>query len=79
MFSQPARVSACQTTSIPYAYSLTGINGIQAVRESFPVVLVTEADHIAAARLVNGAVERGVALSTPDALIVVFTTRTRGR
>lgn len=39
------------------------------LRESFPVVLATEADHLKAAELVNLAVGKGLALSTPDALI----------
>lgn len=42
---------------------------LQAVRESFPVLLASEEDHITAAELVNTALRRGVALSTPDALI----------
>ncbi len=39
------------------------------VRESFPVVLATEGDHLKAADLVSLAARRGTALSTPDALI----------
>jgi len=39
------------------------------VRESFPVVLATEGDHLKAADLVSLAASRGTALSTPDALI----------
>lgn len=39
------------------------------VRESFPVVLAAEGDHLKAADLVNAAAAKGVALSTPDALI----------
>jgi hypothetical protein len=39
------------------------------VRESFPVVLATEGDHLKAADLVSLAAGRGTALSTPDALI----------
>lgn len=45
------------------------------VRESFPIVLATEADHEEAARLVNKASRRGVALSTPDALIAAQAVR----
>jgi predicted nucleic acid-binding protein len=41
----------------------------KAVRQSFPVVLATEGDHLKAADLVNHAVRQGRALSTPDALI----------
>jgi predicted nucleic acid-binding protein len=39
------------------------------VRESFPVVLATEGDHLKAADLVSLAARRGTALSTLDALI----------
>jgi predicted nucleic acid-binding protein len=39
------------------------------LRESFPVLLATEGDHLKAADLANQAARRGVALSTPDALI----------
>lgn len=39
------------------------------VRESFPVVLAAEADHLKAAELVNTAAAKGIGLSTPDALI----------
>jgi predicted nucleic acid-binding protein len=39
------------------------------VRESFPVMLATEGDHLKAADLSNLAARRGVTLSTPDALI----------
>lgn len=39
------------------------------VRESFPVILATEGDHLKAADLVSLAASRGEALSTPDALI----------
>lgn len=42
---------------------------LKAVRASFPVILATEEDHVTAAELVNSALRRGVALSTPDALI----------
>jgi predicted nucleic acid-binding protein len=42
---------------------------LKAVRQSFPVVLATEGDHLEAADLVNHAVRQGRALSTPDALI----------
>lgn len=42
---------------------------LAAVRESFPVVLATEGDHLKAADLVSVAAGRGIALSTPDALI----------
>jgi predicted nucleic acid-binding protein len=39
------------------------------VRESFPIALATEGDHLMAADLASQAARRGVALSTPDALI----------
>jgi predicted nucleic acid-binding protein len=42
---------------------------LASVRESFPVVLATEGDHLKAADLVSLAASRGRALSTPDALI----------
>lgn len=42
---------------------------LAAVRESFPVTLATEGDHLKAADLGNLAARKGVALSTPDALI----------
>jgi predicted nucleic acid-binding protein len=42
---------------------------LAAIRESFPVLLATEGDHLKAADLANAAARKGVALSTPDALI----------
>lgn len=42
---------------------------LKAVRQSFPLVLATEGDHLKAADLVNHAAGQGRALSTPDALI----------
>ncbi len=42
---------------------------LEAVRESFPVVLATMGDHLKAADLVSLAARQGRALSTPDALI----------
>jgi hypothetical protein len=42
---------------------------LMAVRESFPVMLATEGDHLKAADLGNLAARKGMALSTPDALI----------
>lgn len=42
---------------------------LKAVRESFPLVLATEGDHLKAADLVSQAAGQGRALSTPDALI----------
>lgn len=40
-----------------------------AVRESFPILLATEGDHLKAADLVSEAARRGIAVTTPDALI----------
>jgi predicted nucleic acid-binding protein len=42
---------------------------LKAVRESFPLVLATEGDHLKAADLVSEAARQGRALATPDALI----------
>jgi len=42
---------------------------LAALRAGFPVVLATEGDHLLAADLVTLAARRGIALSTPDALI----------
>lgn len=42
---------------------------LAAIRQSFPVVLATEGDHLKAADLTNLAARNGLALSTPDALI----------
>jgi predicted nucleic acid-binding protein len=39
------------------------------VRESFSIVVATEGDHLKAADIVNAASAKGIALSTPDALI----------
>ena len=41
---------------------------LAAVRDSFPVVLATEGDHLKAADLVTSAAGNGIALSTPDAV-----------
>jgi len=48
-------------------------------RESFPILLATEGDHLKAADLVNAAARRGFALSTPDALIAAQAVNRRGR
>jgi predicted nucleic acid-binding protein len=42
---------------------------LKAVRDSFPLILATEGDHLKAADLVSEAARQGHALSTPDALI----------
>jgi predicted nucleic acid-binding protein len=42
---------------------------LASVRESFPIALATEGDHLMAADLTTQAARRGVALSIPDALI----------
>lgn len=39
------------------------------LRESFPVVLATEGDHLLAADLANLAARRGIAISAPHALV----------
>lgn len=39
------------------------------VRESFSIVVATGGDHLKAADIVNAASAKGIALSTPDALI----------
>ena len=49
-----------------------------AVHASFPVVLASERDHVAAAELVNAAARRGVSCSTPDALIAAQVMRAGG-
>jgi predicted nucleic acid-binding protein len=52
---------------------------LAAVRESFPVILATEGDHLMAADLVNAATGKGLALSTPDALIAAQALNRRAR
>ena len=52
---------------------------LAAVRESFPVVLATEGDHLMAADLVNAAARKGLALSTLDALIAAQALNRRAR
>jgi predicted nucleic acid-binding protein len=52
---------------------------LAAVRESFPVVLATEGDHLTAADLANWAARKGLALSAPDALIAAQTLNRRAR
>ncbi len=42
---------------------------LRAVRQSFPLVLASEGDHLKAADLASAAARKGIALSTPDALI----------
>jgi predicted nucleic acid-binding protein len=42
---------------------------LAALRAGFPIVLATEGDHLLAADLVNLGARKGIALSTPDALI----------
>lgn len=48
-------------------------------RESFPVMLATEGDHLKAADLANAAARRGITLSTPDALIAAQAINRRAR
>ena len=52
---------------------------LAAVRESFPVILATEGDHLMAADLVNAAARKDLALSTPDALIAAQALNRRAR
>jgi predicted nucleic acid-binding protein len=49
------------------------------VRDGFPIVLATEADHVSAAGLMNEAADRGMALSTPDALVAAQALTRRAR
>lgn len=42
---------------------------LRAVRQSFPLVLASEGDHLKAADLASAAAGKGIALSAPDALI----------
>jgi predicted nucleic acid-binding protein len=49
------------------------------IRESFLIALATEGDHIMAADLVTQTARRGVALSTPDALIAAQAINRRAR
>ncbi len=42
---------------------------LSAIRRSFPLVLASEGDHLKAADLTTAAARKGIALSTPDALI----------
>lgn len=52
---------------------------LAAVRASFPVVLATEGDHLKAADLASLAARKGIALSTPDALIAAQALNRRAR
>jgi predicted nucleic acid-binding protein len=52
---------------------------LAAIRQSFPVVLATEGDHLKAADLANLAAGKGLALSTPDALIAAQAFNRRAR
>jgi predicted nucleic acid-binding protein len=42
---------------------------LHAIRQSFPLLLASEGDHLKAADLASAAARKGIALSTPDALI----------
>jgi hypothetical protein len=42
---------------------------LDAIRESFPLLPASEGDHLKAADLASAAARKGIALSTPDALI----------
>ena len=52
---------------------------LDGIRDSFPLVLATEGDHLKAADLVNLAVREGIALSNPDALIAAQAVNRRAR
>lgn len=52
---------------------------LDGVRDSFPVALATEGDHLKAADLSNAAAREGIALSTPDALIAAQAVNRRAR
>jgi predicted nucleic acid-binding protein len=52
---------------------------LAAVRDGFPVLLATEGDHLKAADLVSAAARRGIAVSTPDALIAAQALNRRAR
>ena len=42
---------------------------LRGIRDSFPVVLASDDDHLRAAQIANAAASRGIAASTPDTLI----------
>lgn len=52
---------------------------LDGVRDSFPVALATEGDHLKAADLSAAAAREGIALSTPDALIAAQAVNHRAR
>ncbi len=52
---------------------------LAAIRESFPVALATEGDHLLAADLVSRAARQGIAVSSPDALIAAQAVNRRAR
>lgn len=52
---------------------------LAAVHESFQTILATEGDHLKAADLFNRAARKGVAVSTPDALIAAQAFNRRAR
>jgi predicted nucleic acid-binding protein len=52
---------------------------LAAVRDSFPVLLATEGDHLKAADLASLAARQGLVLSTPDALIAAQAVNRRAR
>lgn len=65
---------------------LSGIAGrdqhdrlLRAVRDSFPILLATEGDHLRAADVANACAGLGLALSTPDALIAAQALNRRAR
>jgi predicted nucleic acid-binding protein len=52
---------------------------LDGIRNSFPVALATEGDHLKAADLTAAAAREGIALSTPDALIAAQALNHRAR
>jgi predicted nucleic acid-binding protein len=52
---------------------------LRGIQSSFPVLAATAEDHLEAARLSNAAAARGIAASTPDALIAAQTSRLKAR
>jgi predicted nucleic acid-binding protein len=42
---------------------------LRGIRDSFPVMLASEDDHLRAAQIANAAASKGIAASTPDTLI----------
>ncbi len=64
---------------------LSGIRGraqfarMQEIMAGFPLLLATQDDHIAAARIANDCRQAGITTSTPDCLIAALTVRRNAR